>query len=346
MDFKPAKIKEKWNSFVVAHDGSFLQTWEWGEFRKFEGIDVKRFWIYDGKVRVGAVQLEVRPLKLGKTYFYISRGPVLAKPSKTRVQEVLKGLTAFIKDHTKHDLFARLDIPHYDISIAKTKEALNSIEAIDLDDQVEPRYTREIDLTIDEEMLGVNRKKRAKTNMNRAHKFEIEVERLPIKDTALSATSEGFEKGFEAFWKLMKSTSERTKTKIHKRNYYLEFFKHMSPYVRLYIARHEGKPVVANVVLWVGKKAHYIYGATDVSDRDLGASYLSQWKQIMDAKNSKLCIYDIGGVAHEGKPAGWVGFTFFKESFGGSLVEYPGAWDYVYNKPWYAMYRLATKMKS
>ncbi len=84
--------KEKYNQFVAANDsGSFLQSWEWGQWQSALGREAKRFFYKDtssaGGNRLGALQVIKMPLPLGRYYWYAPYGP-MARNQLTILDEV------------------------------------------------------------------------------------------------------------------------------------------------------------------------------------------------------------------------------------------------------------------
>jgi lipid II:glycine glycyltransferase (peptidoglycan interpeptide bridge formation enzyme) len=102
-----------------------------------------------------------------------------------------------------------------------------------------------------------------------------------------------------------------------------------------------------------------MYGASDNRGREHMPNYLLQWEAITWAKEHGCTVYDFWGIpdapAEEGEDgasgtggeggdvsptntrSGLRGVYWFKKGFGGRAVEYPGAYDYVYNP---LLYRL------
>ena len=69
------------------------------------------------------------------------------------------------------------------------------------------------------------------------------------------------------------------------------------------------------------------------------------WQAIQDAKAQGYALYDLNGIKpanrtlhKNAKEQQWEGLTRFKKSFGGKEINYIGAWDWVYSKPWYTLY--------
>ena len=81
MEFREVLENQKYeyNRFVTGSEsGSFLQSWEWGEWQSVLGRTVYRFKILDaGEVQIGSIQLIKMPLPLGKYYLYAPYGPAL-----------------------------------------------------------------------------------------------------------------------------------------------------------------------------------------------------------------------------------------------------------------------------
>ena len=174
--------------------------------------------------------------------------------------------------------------------------------------------------------------------------------RLPSKLTTCEVVS--FEQYFEEFYRLVdQGTSERKEIKHHPKEYYKQQLTINNQQLKfvLFIAEHESKVIAANIVVFFGKTATYLHGATDNNFRNLMAPHLLQWEQIKEAKNRGCEEYDFWGVVNEHtldrRGKSWEGFTRFKKGFGGREVNYVGYWDYPLNKSWYWLYRLVQKFR-
>lgn len=66
--------KERWDKSVIARQGSFLQSWEWGELHENLGRKVLRFTVDE---LCGSII--VCRLPLNQSYLYMPRGPVGTK---------------------------------------------------------------------------------------------------------------------------------------------------------------------------------------------------------------------------------------------------------------------------
>ncbi|MFA7395356.1 MAG: peptidoglycan bridge formation glycyltransferase FemA/FemB family protein, partial [Candidatus Paceibacterota bacterium] len=83
MQIVPTQTTDKvaWNSFIKENYppvGAFMQTWEWGDFKKDWGKKIERFFVTDGDQLIAAFMLAEHSLPFGFSYGYLPRGPVLA----------------------------------------------------------------------------------------------------------------------------------------------------------------------------------------------------------------------------------------------------------------------------
>ena len=72
--------KELWDRFVLEQNGSFLQSWEWGEFQKAVGRKVFYIKGEDYQSLVAKHELGLR-----RSYLYCPKGPIIAQRSQIKV---------------------------------------------------------------------------------------------------------------------------------------------------------------------------------------------------------------------------------------------------------------------
>lgn len=101
----------------------------------------------------------------------------------------------------------------------------------------------------------------------------------------------------------------------------------------------EGIIVSGTIMLINGKTAWYVYGASDNLYRNIMPNYLIQWEMIQDAYHSGCEIYDFRGISGDrSEDHHLYGLYRFKKGFTGEFVEYIGEFDYITNKPLYAVF--------
>ena len=143
---------------------------------------------------------------------------------------------------------------------------------------------------------------------------------------------------------------------IHSLKYYQQAYElfHPDGDCELLAAFHEGEVLAALMVFFAGKRAWYFYGASGNQKRHLMPTYLLQWEAMLWAKNKGCTHYDLWGVPDQDedyleshfndRQDGLWGVYRFKRGFGGSLVQSAGAFDRVYQKSLYSLYRLYIRL--
>lgn len=99
--------------------------------------------------------------------------------------------------------------------------------------------------------------------------------------------------------------------------------------VELLIAENKEMPLAAMFIVYSGKRATYLYGASSMHNRNYMAPYALQWEAIKRAKKRGCTEYDMFGVAPYRDPSHpMYGLYRFKTGFGGNLFHRMGCWDY------------------
>ena len=158
-----------------------------------------------------------------------------------------------------------------------------------------------------------------------------------------------------AFHEMMTVTGGRDKFGVHSQEYYQRAYElfHPKGTCELLVAEFEGKPLASLMVFANGKRAWYVYGASNDQERNRMPTYLLQWEAIRWAKARGCDEYDLWGVPDENEEAleaqfesrhdGLWGVYRFKRGFGGEVKRAAQAADRVYNP---LLYWLYTKLVS
>ena len=339
-------FKNRWDHFVLEQNGSFLQSWERGEFQKFVGREVN--FLKNENLQALVVK---HNLPFGKSYLYCPRGPIASlklKINPSASGEKVKIIEEFKKETEKVTrengvIFVRIE-PSFEIGESDLKE-LGFVKSRD----VQPSKTLVLDLGASEEELLAKMHEKTRYNIRLAEKKGVTVR-----------VAQYNENDFETFWKLVSLTAKRQKIRIFPKEYYRKQFQINLPQSSftkegeekdsslsqregrrdfmnlLFIAEHQSKTIAANLVNFFGETATYLHGGWDKDHRSLMAPHLLQWKQIKEARNRGCELYDFWGIDEQK----WPGVTRFKKSFGGRQINYIGCWDYPIDKKWYFLYRL------
>lgn len=310
--------QESWDAKVVALGGSILQSWSWGEFQKSLGQKIYRF-ASDDFVNL-AVETE---LPLGKKYLYCPRGPL------GNVDAALLDLKKMQSDRSL--VFARLE-PAQKVDLPAAVK------------NIQPENNWLLDLESTEEQILIGMKPKTRYNINLASRKGVTVR-------------EGTQSDLLIVWQLLLETANKNDFRLHSQSYYYEMWRVLYPkYLKILIAEYpasakasageQGQPLAGMILTLFGSTATYLHGGSSPKMKEAMAPYLLHWEAIKIVKFLGLKYYDFGGIApqHEQNHS-WAGITRFKKSFGGFVVQYPGAYDLIYSPIWYNVYKNARKLK-
>ena len=115
--------------------------------------------------------------------------------------------------------------------------------------------------------------------------------------------------------------------------------KAFSDNAKIYIAKtaEEKAPIAYGLILVDGEEAEYYEAASTDLNRKLPGAYALQWQVIKDLKKQGVKRYNLWGIAPPNQPHHrYAGVTTFKTGFGGEIVSYVPAHDFVVSKIKYA----------
>jgi peptidoglycan pentaglycine glycine transferase (the first glycine) len=348
-------------------DGGFLQSEYWWKFQ--ESVGRKTFHISetgeDGTLIASANILE-HELPIVGSYFYIPRGPVFENFKfeilnlKSNLNEKNNKLINDLINLARKNNIGWIRIEpnsESDLEIIRNIVEIrgNKLKVVKSGVDMQPREILVMDISKSEEEILAGMKQKTRYNVRLAEKRGVHV---------TCNTQHVTQKNIEEFIKLVKITSERDRITPHSESYYRKMFEIIPPDVlKLYVAEYEGKVIAANLVLFFGKTATYMHGASDNVHRDAMAPYLLQWQAILDAKKVGCTMYDFGGVRTQPHPsplpsksAGrlikerenpWEGITRFKTGFSPETktIQFPGSYDIILNTFKYNLYRILQRIR-
>lgn len=329
-----------WDRFVKANQGHILQTSSWGMLKSAFGWDHEIVMVGgpDG-IRSGALMLFRRvPLRLG-VIAYVPRGPIVDWSDSTAVHELFGALDYVAKDR-------RAALLKVEPDIEDTPEARAQMRALGFrpsPQTVQPPRTVMLDVkgTEDEILARMNQGTRRK--IRTAEKREVVVRR-------------GTKRDLESFCQLSGITGERDGFAVHSPEYFRSVYDLFAArYGALFMASAEKKDLAGIMVLAIGRRAWYLYGASSDEERERMPNYALQWTAIRWARAHACTEYDLWGIPDENEDTleaqfqkrsdGLWGVYGFKRGFGGRVYRSLGAWDRVYNPAIYTAYRLAVRQR-
>lgn len=301
----------------------FFQSDEFAEFQ--EKIPYRgRSWILILKHPKARCVVIRQKLRFGKSMLWVPYGPVIETEDSEGWRDAFEAILEDFKRIAKEEnaIFCRIEPPLHKnfMKLGKWKPAFG---------RWTPEKTLVLDLSKSEEELLSEMKEKGRYNIGLAKRHEVTVQHF------YTLQEMGAKFAFDEFYKLLEKTAERDQFHSHPKSFYKTFLEALGPkkMAALFVAQHEGKIIGGIVVVFYGDTATYYYGASDYEHRNLMAPYLLQWEALREAKKQGFIWYDLFGLE-------WGRVSEFKEKFGGKIVEFPKAFDIVYQPFWYWLIKL------
>ena len=325
-----------WDAFVhTAPGGHVLQTTAWAQLKEHFGWQAGYALVEDaGRIRAGA-QVLFRPLPLGLgCVAYVPKGPLLNWADDALLDTLLDALHRLCRQ--QRAIFLKVEPDEEDNpALAQRLQGWGFRPS---PQTIQPRRTILVDLTQEPEDILARMKSKTRYNVRLAKRKGVTVR-------------EGTEHDLGPFYDLMVTTAERDRFGVHSRAYYEAVYQLFVPQGigRLLLAEYDDDLIAGVMAFACGDKAWYMYGASSDTHRNRMPNYLLQWEAMQWARAQGCRTYDLWGVPDEDEETleahflerrdGLWGVYRFKRGFGGRVVRYLGAWDYVYRPALYWMYR-------
>jgi lipid II:glycine glycyltransferase (peptidoglycan interpeptide bridge formation enzyme) len=281
-----------------ASPSPLLQSWAWGEVQSRAGWTVERVRL-DGGAMASVLVRGVGPVREA----YVPRGPV--PPTHTSME----ALVAWAR--TKR--FARLRVePEALAEFAHVLGELGFTKA----EATQPANTRIVPLGEPASVLAA---------FDRGTRYNI---RLAERRGVL------VEEGADAAVLAQQSAAveEREAINLPRQGYY-ELLLALLPWCRTYVARHPttGEALCAVLVARHDGRGYNLFAGRSGAHADLKANDLAHWRAIGACAEAGLADYDLWGIPPAGAGADhpWHGLGQFKKGFGGTEVDYAGAWELI-----------------
>lgn len=301
----------EWNQLVKEHAplfGAFLQSYEWGEFQKRLGREVKRVYRKDetGVLVAQAVKLA---LPAGQHYWFLPKGPLGTMNQHNAI--------AVLREELPDGVFLRME-PGGSMKLPEVKE-------------VHPATSLVIDLQQEEELIWKGMKSKTRYNIRLSRRKGVVSRRVDLSY-------------FDDFTRLVGQTAVRDKIRFHEASYYRTMLETLHDgEVRAFLAMgfFDDRPVAANIIIDFAGERTYLFGATSNLHRNVMAQYHLHAHLLFEAKERGMKQFDFFGVAPPGanKKHPWFGITRYKMGWGGDLVEMPGTYELALKHLWYGSYR-------
>lgn len=258
------QINNKENKYIYTE--SFLQSPEWEEFQKSLGR--KTF-------RVGEKLLIKMPLTMGQSYLYCPRSICRHKDIDMYMGKIKK------LAQSEGSFFARIEPMFIDKEVDPKDIGVKKVQSR------QPKQTLMVDLEKDEEEILSGMKSKTRYNIRLARKKGVKIS----KSTKLDDVGK--------FYDIVLETAKRDGIKVYDKDYYRKMAKVFlkSNKFAIYMAKYNGEVIAVNLMLYYGKIAYYLHGASSNKYRNMMAPYMLQWEAIKDAKKLGYKLYDFWGIS-------------------------------------------------
>jgi lipid II:glycine glycyltransferase (peptidoglycan interpeptide bridge formation enzyme) len=234
-----------------------------------------------------------------------------------------------------HATAQNLDFVRVEPYGSATAEQIRAIGGRPVED-AQPRYTWILDIAQDLESIRRGLASGHRSGLNQA----------PRRGIACRSSPDPSE--VQVFLDLLHATARHGAFHPHPDAYYRTLLQVLVPRgcAALHFADHEGRPVAAAIGIDFAGTRYYAHAAADQElSRKTGAAVALVWHMIQGARDAGFTTFDFWGVAPTDDPRHpWSGLTYFKKSFGGSLVSRAGTWDLPMNGFKYRLYRSARRL--
>jgi lipid II:glycine glycyltransferase (peptidoglycan interpeptide bridge formation enzyme) len=295
--------------------------------------------VEDGGRLVAGAQILFRSLPLSfpnLSIAYVPKGPILDFGN----QEISETLLSAIHRLARQKRAILLKIEPELLDSPAVVRQLQACGFRPSQQMIQPRSTIHIDLRPDPDEILARMKSKTRYNVRLAGRKGVLVR-------------EGTADDLPIFYRLIELTGRRDSFAVHSQKYYETVYRLFVPLglARLFLATYHDKVIAGLMAFAFGQRAWYMYGASSDRERNRMPNYLLQWEAIRWAKERGCLTYDLWGVPDEvGKEpekykrtvtdrrGGLWGVYRFKQGFGGQVVRYVGAYDYVYRPAWAWLY--------
>jgi len=303
----PPRSSKEWDNFLIQCNGSFLQSFSWGDFKKnFQ--QVERLEARSNNQLIGVCQFFEEKNIFGR-YCFIPHGPVssVEKVREALLKEVL------LKAKKKGLMFIHAE-PQNDINLG-----LPSFF------RVEPKRTIVNDIKKNDDQLLKSFSSNTRYNIRYAQKRGVNI--TESDDVA-------------SFLSLIKKTEKRQSFHSYQKTYFQKLLKNTPS--TLYLATYKSKIIAGLTVLHFGETASCLHSGIDYSERKLKAPNLLRFEAMKRARDRGMKKFDFWGIDEKK----FSGVTSFKRGFRGNEFVYPEERDIPLKKINYLAYKIGKKIKT
>lgn len=317
--------REAWHSLLGrVPSGDFLHDWGWAEVADFDGQPQRRFVADENGEIVALAAAQVRPIGLGRTFWYVPHGPVTdyrAPTAGERVRVLLEGLAT----EARGDRAVALRLEPRIAADASETPVLDAV-AHRVAERLQVGQTRIVNLAADDILLaGFDADTRY--GVRRAVREGVETRIVTEPDDRAA---------IERLHGLVRETQRRAGFRLPPVERYWIAWQALAGLGRacLIEGRRDGELLASGMLVVEGEQSFYLFAGSrreEPGETKHYASYAVQWAMMREARTRGAKHHDLWGVApaNAGPDHPWHGVGLFKKGFGGHEVTWAGSWEIV-----------------
>ena len=333
--------REQWNGFLLSQPrGHLLQSYEWGELNKYLGGKVYRLGALEDGRMSGAMMLVVTPVagqRIPFHWLYSSRGPTVVQPDSPALGALVEyARKTLARENRAVALRVEPNIADDDPAQEQWLAAYRNLGFQTNPYAVHGRRSWVLDIRPSADELLAKFKMTWRQNVRSAERKGVQ-----IREVSSDAD-------FDAYYALLKLTSERDAFFIHEKDYHREILRQFADKgdAVLYLAEHEGEAIAAKMLIRFGDWCWDMFGATSNNKRNLKPAYLLQFRCFQWAQARGCSYFDFRTIPEILEPGEemW-GVYEYKKGYGGfSRLNMPSQ-DYIYRPLIYSAWRKSVEVR-
>jgi lipid II:glycine glycyltransferase (peptidoglycan interpeptide bridge formation enzyme) len=304
--FRLASADAAWDEFVgVSAQPSYLQTTAWGVIKAPNGWRAIRSTGADQGTQVLVAKRRGLPWGVG----YVPRGPIRTQPLDREALVAFTGqVRAVARDHRLAWVRAEPEVE----DTPAMSDVLTSLGWVPAP-HVQPDRTRIIDIAQDEQSILAQMHRKCRQSISKS-------ERLGVRVVEADGSR------LDEFYAIHTDAMHRAGISPRTIGTYRLMWDTLAPrgMARLLFAEAEdtGEALATLFLVGCGPRVVDLYGGTTAEGGRRRANYLLKWEAIKRCRAAGYTQYDLWGLPREG-------IEQFKSGFGGTQIDYVGAWDLV-----------------
>jgi peptidoglycan pentaglycine glycine transferase (the first glycine) len=330
-----------WQAFLGScRFGDFLQDWAWADVAAYDGQPQRRFVAEEDGATVALAAAQVRRLPLGRSFWYVPRGPVLDYDHE-RAGQWLRAVVIGLREAARRDGAIAVKL---EPRIEQGSDPASLLAWLPHDSRtLQVGQTRLVTLgTADELLAGFDKDTR------------YAVRRAEREGVAVTSTADPADLGaIDRLHALVLETQARAGFPRPRLERYRIAWRGLAGAGRatIFEAHHHGTLLASGMLVIEGDRSYYLFAGSrreEKGETKRYPSYALQWAMMRHARDAGVVIHDLWGVAPEG--AGpehpWYGVGLFKKGFGGRQLTWAGTWDIVADPTLYRLRSMAGRARS